>query len=156
MVCFKAKLVVKGCSQMKDIDFSKTFALVAKFNTMRVILALATIMGFEIHQMDIKTAFLNGKLDMLIYMEQHVGVRAKRPRAFRMQVEENGLRVEAIGTSMIRMRSSVLLEQSLYGELCRSLIVHFANLPLHCDCDHICGRPCHFGERRRLDERVEG
>ena len=73
VVCFKARLVAKGCSQMEGIDFSKTFAPVAKFNTIRVILALAAAMGLEIHQMVVKTAFLNDKLDVVIYMEQSEG-----------------------------------------------------------------------------------
>ena len=73
VVRFKARLVAKGCSQVEGVDFSETFAPVAKFNTIRVILALAAAMGLEIHQMDVKTAFLNGELDVVIYMEQPEG-----------------------------------------------------------------------------------
>jgi len=73
VVRFKARLVAKGCSQVEGVDFSETFAPVAKFNTIRIILALAAAMGLEIHQMDVKTAFLNGELDVVIYMEQPEG-----------------------------------------------------------------------------------
>ena len=73
MVRFKARLETKGCSQIEGVDFSETFAPVAKYNTIRVILALAVAMGLEIHQMDVKTTFLNGELDVLIYMEQSEG-----------------------------------------------------------------------------------
>ena len=77
VVRFKARLVAKGCSQVEGVDFSETFAPVAKFNTIRVILALAAAMGLEIHQMDVKTAFLNGELDVEIYMEQPEGLCKK-------------------------------------------------------------------------------
>jgi hypothetical protein len=73
VVRFKARLVAKGCSQVEGVDFSEIFAPVAKFNTIRIILALAAAMGLEIHQMDVKTAFLNGELDVVIYMEQPEG-----------------------------------------------------------------------------------
>ena len=55
---------------MEGINFGEIFAAVAKFNTIRVILAIAAAMGLEIHQMDVKTAFLDGELDVEIYMEQ--------------------------------------------------------------------------------------
>ena len=58
---------------MLGVDFSKTFALLTKFNTIRVILVLAAVMGLEIHQMDVKTVFLNNELDVEIYMEQPEG-----------------------------------------------------------------------------------
>jgi hypothetical protein len=73
VVRFKAKFVAKGCSQVEGVDFSKIFAPVAKIITIMVILALAAAMGLEIHQMDVKTAFLNGELDVEIYMEQPEG-----------------------------------------------------------------------------------
>jgi hypothetical protein len=69
VVRFKARLVTKGCSQVKGVDFSETFAHMAKFNTTRVIMAIAAAMGLEIHQMNVNTAFLNGDLNVEIYME---------------------------------------------------------------------------------------
>ena len=53
---------------MEGVDFGETIASVAKF-----ILEIATAIGLEMHQMDFKTAFLNGKLDVVIYMEQPEG-----------------------------------------------------------------------------------
>ena len=73
VVRFKTRLVAKGCSHVEDVDFGKTFAPMVKFNTIRVIFAIRAAMGLEIHQMDVKIAFLNGKLDLIIYMEQPEG-----------------------------------------------------------------------------------
>ena len=73
----------------------------AKFNTITVILAITAAMGLEVHQMDVKTAFLNNELDVEIYMEPG-GVYSKRPRAPRMQVEEIAIPFEEIRTSVVR------------------------------------------------------
>ena len=70
---FKARLVAKGFSQQPGMDFQDTFAPVAKFSSVRLLLSLAASQNLEIHQMDIKTAFLNGVLEEEIYMEQPEG-----------------------------------------------------------------------------------
>jgi len=59
---YKAKLVARGFTQTFGVDYNETFALVAEFVSIRCILALATIKDMEIHQMDVKIAFLNGDL----------------------------------------------------------------------------------------------
>ena len=53
---------------MEDVNFEETFKPMVKFNTIRVMMIIATAMDLEIHQMDVKTAFLNGELDVKIYM----------------------------------------------------------------------------------------
>jgi len=68
--CYKARLVAKGYSQVDGVDFTETFAPVVKFNSLRTVLAIAAMMDLEIHQMDVKTAFLNGDLEEEIYLEQ--------------------------------------------------------------------------------------
>ena len=70
---FKARLVAKGFTQKEGIDCFDTYAPVARIATIRVLIALASIYELEIHQMDIKTAFLNGELDEEIYMQQPEG-----------------------------------------------------------------------------------
>jgi hypothetical protein len=67
---YKARLVVRGFTQTYAVDYNETFALVAKFTSIRCILALEDM---EIHQMDVETAFLNGELEEEIYMEQPQG-----------------------------------------------------------------------------------
>ena len=70
---YKARLVAKGYSQARGIDFDETFAPVVKFNSIRILLAFAAQYDLEIHQMDVKSAYLNGDLVEEIYMEQPEG-----------------------------------------------------------------------------------
>jgi len=70
---YKAKLVAKGFTQTFGVDYNKTFAPIVKFVSIRCIFALAAIEDMEIHQMDVKIAFLNGDLKENIYMEQLEG-----------------------------------------------------------------------------------
>ena len=69
----KARLVAKGFSQVPGIDYTETFAPVTKMNSIRLTLAIATAHGCVVHQMDVKSAFLNGDLHEEIYMEQPQG-----------------------------------------------------------------------------------
>ncbi|GJU87594.1 zinc finger, CCHC-type containing protein [Tanacetum coccineum] len=70
---FKARLVIQGFRQKEGIDYFDTYAPVARITTIRLLLALAAIHNLVIHQMDVKTAFLNGNLDKEVYMKQPVG-----------------------------------------------------------------------------------
>ncbi len=69
----EGKVGGQGVSQVEGVDFNETFAPVAKFTTIRCILAIGAAMDLEIHQMDVKTAFLNGELEEDIYMDQPQG-----------------------------------------------------------------------------------
>nr|GFA00612.1 zinc finger, CCHC-type [Tanacetum cinerariifolium] len=70
---FKAQLVIQGFRQKAGIDYFDTYAPVARITTIRLLLALAAIYNLVIHQMDVKTAFLNGDLDEKVYMKQPEG-----------------------------------------------------------------------------------
>lgn len=74
----KARLVALGCRQMYGIDYLETFAPVVKLTTIRVLLALAAVHDFDIEQMDVTTAFLNGDLDQDIYMQIPEGLRTPK------------------------------------------------------------------------------
>ena len=70
---FKARLVAQGFSQKEGSDYHEVFAPVARYNSIRTILSLVNTLNLDLHQMDVKTAFLNGKLQEEIYMAQPEG-----------------------------------------------------------------------------------
>jgi len=70
---YKARLVAKGFTQREGIDYTETFSPVSKKDSFRVIMALVAHFNFELHQMDVKTAFLNGSLEEEVYMKQPEG-----------------------------------------------------------------------------------
>jgi hypothetical protein len=66
----KAQLVAKGYSQVNGLDFDKTYAPVARLESIRILLAYATYLGFKLYKMDVKSAFLNGPIKEEVYVEQ--------------------------------------------------------------------------------------
>ena len=70
---YKARLVVKGYAQRQGIDYDEVFAPVARLDTVRLLIALAAHEGWEVHHMDVKSAFLNGDLNEEVYVEQPPG-----------------------------------------------------------------------------------
>ena len=69
----KEIFVARGFSQVEGIDYHETFALDARYSSIRSMLALSTQMGWKIHQMDVKTAFLNGQIEEEVYIEHSKG-----------------------------------------------------------------------------------
>jgi hypothetical protein len=69
----KARLVGKGYTQVEGLDFGETYALVARLESICILLAYATHYDFKLHQMDVKSAFLNGPLQEEVYVEQPLG-----------------------------------------------------------------------------------
>jgi transposase InsO family protein len=65
---FKARLTVKGCNQIKGVNYEETFAAVAQLKSFRILFALAALLFLRPTQIDISNAFLNGKLEEEIYM----------------------------------------------------------------------------------------
>ena len=69
----KARFVARGFSQVEGIDYDETYALVARYSSIRSMLPLSVQMGWKIHQMDMRTTFLNGKIELEVYIEQPEG-----------------------------------------------------------------------------------
>ena len=66
----KARFVARGFSQVEGIDYDETFAPVARYASIRTVMAIVAKMDWKIRQMDVKTAFLNGILEEEVYIEQ--------------------------------------------------------------------------------------
>ena len=91
---YKARFVAKGYSQIADIDYHETFSPTARMTSIRMLMQLAVHENLIVHQMDVKTAYLNAPIDCEIYVEQ--------PEGFK-QESENGAKLVC------------KLQKSLYG-----------------------------------------
>nr|GFB96544.1 putative retrotransposon Ty1-copia subclass protein [Tanacetum cinerariifolium] len=77
---YEARLVAKGCTQTSGVDYEETFSPVADIRAIRILIAIVAYYDYEIWQMDVKTALLNGHLSEEVYMEQPEGfVNPKYP-----------------------------------------------------------------------------
>ena len=78
IVKYKERLVIKGYKQNEGLYYFDTYSPMTRINSIRMVLAIAALQNLEVHQMDVKTVFLNGDLDEEIYMEQPYGFIAPR------------------------------------------------------------------------------
>ncbi len=76
---YKSCLVAKGFLQKQGVDFEEVYALMSKHTTLRVLLAIVAHQDLELHQLDVKTAFLNEELEEEIYMQQPQGYEQGGP-----------------------------------------------------------------------------
>ena len=71
---YKAHLVVKGFTQEYEIDYEETFTPVARISSIRAFLTVAAASKWDLFQMDVKNAFLNGELSEEVYMQPPSGL----------------------------------------------------------------------------------
>jgi hypothetical protein len=71
----KSRLVAQG---LEGIDYEETFAPVARLEAIRILLAFSVAKGFKFHQMDVKSAFLNGVLEEEVYVRQPPGFESEK------------------------------------------------------------------------------
>jgi hypothetical protein len=91
---YKARFVARAFSQKEGIDYEETFAPVARYNSSRTIIALAAKMKWKLHQMDVKTTFLNVVIEEEVYIEQPQGfeVENKKSHVYRLKKSLYGLK----------------------------------------------------------------
>ena len=116
MSCYKARLVAKGFSQKYGTDYLETFAPVVRQDSVRTLISVAVNCGMLLHQFDVETAFLNGKLDEVIFMKQPPGfvVKGKENFVCRLNCSLYGLKQSP------RCWNYVLNEQLMNMGLCCS------------------------------------
>jgi Reverse transcriptase (RNA-dependent DNA polymerase) len=85
---YKARLVAKGFTQKESIDYKKTFSHVSIKDSFRIIMALVAHLDFELHQMNVKIAFLNGELDETIYIVQVPHFEMEDPKSMVCQLKK--------------------------------------------------------------------
>ena len=109
----KARLVAKGFSQVEGLDFGETFAPVARLEAIRILLAYASSHDIKLFQMDVKSAFLNGYINELVYVEQPSVLKTVCtpsmstgcPRHYMVSSKLLELGMRGLGTSSLRRAS---------------------------------------------------
>ena len=91
---YKARFVARGFSQKEGVDYDETFARVARQTSIKSIISIALAVGWTLHQMDVKTAFLNGIIKEEVYIEQPKGfvVHGKESHVCKMKNVLYGLK----------------------------------------------------------------
>jgi len=91
---FKARLVAKGYKQNPSIDYFEVFAPVARLDTIRMLISLSAQNNWKIHQMDVKSAFLNDTLEEKVYVKQLAGyeVEGKEDKVYILKKALYGLK----------------------------------------------------------------
>nr|GEV01036.1 retrotransposon protein, putative, Ty1-copia subclass [Tanacetum cinerariifolium] len=145
---YKARLVAKGCTQTYEIDYEETFSPIVDIRAIRILIAIAAYFDYEIWQMDVKTACLNGRLDKDIYMEQPEGLKEVKDylgKCFSMKDFEEAAYILGIKIYKDRSRGLIRLSQSTYiDKMLKKYNIHNSKkgyLPMevkHDLCNELC------------------
>ena len=92
---YKARLVAKGFMQKAGVDYDDVFAPASSHVTLRLLLSIAAQKTYDVHQLDVKTAFLNGELDEEVYLEPPEGATDVQGRVWRLEKALYGLKQAA-------------------------------------------------------------
>ncbi|GJR26863.1 retrovirus-related pol polyprotein from transposon TNT 1-94 [Tanacetum coccineum] len=132
---YKACLVAKGYRQKEGQDFFDTYSLVTRITSIRTLIAIAIIHNLIIHQMDVKTAFLNGELDEEIYMQQPEGFVVKGQEHKKMlhssfDMKDMGEADVILGIRIQKNSNGYILTQSHYIEQTLKKFGHYDDRPV--------------------------
>ena len=94
VVRYKERLVVKGYAQKQGIDYDEVFSPVARMESIRILISIAAQENWELHDLDVKTAFLNGEIKQDIYISQLEGflIKGKEDHILKLQNALYGLK----------------------------------------------------------------
>ena len=123
---YKARLVAKGFSQKQGIDYDEVFAPVVKYSSLRALLAIANQYDLEVHQMDVKSAYLNGEVGNELYMRQPEGyVDPKQPgKVCKLNKSLYGLKQSA------RCWNVVIDSTSSLNSMSKAKLIHASTLSM--------------------------
>ncbi|GJU04095.1 zinc finger, CCHC-type containing protein [Tanacetum coccineum] len=142
---FKERLIIQGFRQKSSIGYFDNYAPVACISTIRLLIAMASIHNLIIHQMDVKTAFLNGKLDEEVYMNQPLGFimpgnenKVDLTREFfstRFSMEDMGEADVILGIRIKHGSNGIAISQSYYIEKALKKFSYFDCTPMSSPMD---------------------
>jgi hypothetical protein len=91
---FKARFVARGFSQKERIDYDEIFAPVARYTSIRIIISLASVFNWKLHQIDVKAVFLNGEVEQEVYIDQPEGfvIHGKEFHVYKLKKALYGLK----------------------------------------------------------------
>nr|GEZ03500.1 zinc finger, CCHC-type [Tanacetum cinerariifolium] len=113
---FKARLVIHGLRQKSGINYFDTYASVVRINTIRLLIDMASIHNLIIHQMDVKTTFLNGELDEEVYMNQPQGFIMPEFLLSMFSIKDMGEVDVILGIRIKHESNGITISQSHYIE----------------------------------------
>lgn len=114
--------MAEGYTQTYRIDYTETFTLVAKINTVRVLLSLAVNLDWPLQQFNVKKAFLHGELAEEVYLD--LPPRCMTPKSWKVLFEETAVGVQTFSESVVRMVHKVYDSIWLPSKQFRSYITH--------------------------------
>ena len=80
--------MMKGYSQRKEIDYEEVFSPIVRFETIRILIALAALKGWKIHHLDVKSAFLKGEINEVIHVKQREGFLVKGKEGYVLRLKK--------------------------------------------------------------------
>ncbi|GJU96867.1 retrovirus-related pol polyprotein from transposon TNT 1-94 [Tanacetum coccineum] len=125
----KARLVAQGYNQQEDIDYDETYALIARLESIRILLAYAFALDFKLFQMDVKSAFLNGFINEEVYVAQPPGfIDFEKPNhVYKLKKALYGLKQAPKACSNLII-VQIYVNDIIFGSTCQDMCDEFAKI----------------------------